>query len=32
MTKRHSQMLYGIAIMLMLYHHLFAFPERMGGT
>ena len=24
-------MLYGIAIMLMLYHHLFAFPERMGG-
>lgn len=30
MTKRHSQMLYGIAILLMLYHHLFCIPEKLN--
>lgn len=29
-TKKHSQMLYGVAILLMLYHHLFCLPERLG--
>ena len=27
-TKEHSQIIYGIAILFMIYYHLFAFPER----
>lgn len=29
LTKQHSLLLFGIAILLMLAHHLFAFPERL---
>lgn len=29
-TKQHSQVLYGIAILLMLYHHMFCIPDRLG--
>lgn len=29
-TKDKSQLLYGIGIFLMVYHHLFAFPERIS--
>ncbi len=32
LTKNHSKILYGIAILMMLYHHLFAYPERIGGN
>lgn len=30
MTKKHTQMLYGIAIAMMLYHHLFCIPSRLN--
>lgn len=32
LTKKHSDILYGIAIILMLYHHLFVIPERIGDN
>lgn len=31
MTKQESKNIYGLAILLMLYHHLFGIPERLGG-
>lgn len=31
-TKEKSQVLYGIGICLMVYHHLFAFPERINSS
>lgn len=30
-TKEDSQRLYGLATLMMVYHHLFCIPERMGG-
>lgn len=30
MTKQESKNIYGLAILLMLYHHLFCVPERLG--
>ena len=30
MTKKHTHMLYGIAIAMMLYHHLFCIPSRLN--
>jgi hypothetical protein len=30
MSKRQSSILYGIAILLMLYHHLFCIPTRLN--
>ena len=29
-TKRHTQIAKGVAILLMLYHHLFVIPERIS--
>lgn len=29
-TKQQTKMLYGIAILFMLYHHLFCIPERLN--
>lgn len=31
MTKKNSSFLYGIAVLMMLFHHLFSVPERLGG-
>ncbi|WP_418417815.1 hypothetical protein [Blautia sp.] len=30
MTKKQSKMMYGVAIVLMLYHHVFGVPEMLG--
>ncbi len=30
MTKKQSKMMYGVAILLMLYHHVFGVPEMLG--
>ena len=30
-TKEDSQRLYGLATLMMVYHHLFCIPERIGG-
>ena len=30
LTKNDSVIIYGVAILLMIYHHLFAFPERLN--
>lgn len=32
LTKAHTKSLYGLAILLMLYHHLFGFPERINDS
>lgn len=31
-TKKHTEIAKGIAILLMVYHHLFVIPERIGGN
>lgn len=31
-TKEKSKLVYGVAICLMVFHHLFAFPERINST
>ena len=31
LTKEDSQRLYGLATLMMVYHHLFCIPERIGG-
>ena len=31
-TKKHTDIAKGIAILLMVYHHLFVIPERIGGN
>lgn len=30
LTKEHSAALHGLAIILMIYHHLFCIPSRLG--
>lgn len=30
LTKEHSKILYGLAIIMMLYHHLFCIPSRLN--
>ena len=32
LTKKDSSLIYGIAILMMIYHHLFSNPQRLGST
>ena len=32
LKKEDSLLIYGISIFIMIYHHLFAIPEKIGGT
>ena len=32
LTKKDSALIYGIAILMMIYHHLFSNPQRLGST
>lgn len=32
LNKKDSTLIYGIAILMMIYHHLFAIPEKLGST
>ena len=32
LSKNDSTLIYGIAILMMIYHHLFAIPQKLGNT
>lgn len=32
LSKIHSQMMYGVAILMMVFHHLYCLPERLGNN